>query len=120
MNPYEIGVKLALDGVGLTKTAIDEDSTWIPTVFGPLGAVIAPEGKGWEAAGKILGGNILGGVAGSVGGFGAGAGLGALIGLLGKNPGAGAEIGALLGGKTLGSIGSMYGGYKGYRSAVPE
>ncbi|RLC88695.1 MAG: hypothetical protein DRJ03_02125 [Chloroflexi bacterium] len=75
MNPYEIGVKLALDDVGLTKTAID-DSTLSSILtglafasprfswsLGPVASgVTAPKDKKLRAVAQSTLGAFAGGV----------------------------------------------------------
>jgi len=111
---YRFGTHLAMCDVGLTKLAEEPGSEIWPLLFGPLGGgLAAPEGKGWEAAGKTW----LGGMGGALGGGVGGLSLGALLSLLtkGKVPMgpatmAGGGLGAL-GGQGVGSV-------LGYRSAV--
>ena len=119
-NAYELGVKTAAERAGLIKTGQDEAGSAIwPALFGPLGgALAAPEGKGWRAAGGTALGTGLGTIGGGLGG----AGLGALAALLTKGklrpgqaallPMAGAGLGATGGG--------MYGAAKGYREAIED
>lgn len=127
-HAYEFGVQLALQDAGLTKTAGD-DSAWVPGAMsylpipfaGPIGgAITAPEGKGWAGFGGSLLGQMAGIPVGAVAGGAGGATLGALIGALARRPGAGAQIGGLLGAGLGGVAGHGLGAAKGYRMAVGD
>ena len=78
MNPYEIGVKLALDGVGLTKTA---GSMWWNPVWD------SDDPRPWyEIYGQNTGAGLAGLGAGGAGGVAAGAGTSKLLELLKRSP----------------------------------
>lgn len=130
---YELGVKKALEDLGLvkqTKTAGDDNAIY-PALFGGLGGYLtSPEDKGWEGYSGATAGSALGAGLGGLGGALGGAGIGAAIAAL-RNRGIEGEAlkqlllrAATMGGKAgagLGAIGGgMYGGAKGYRANVGQ
>ena len=119
---YSLGARLALRDAGLLKEADVGADAVMPALFGALGgAAAAPEGKGWEAAGKTWIGGGLGSLAGGALGGAGGAGIGALAAALSKGkvkPEQAAALGGLLGLGTGALGGGIYGRVKGYQHAV--
>ncbi len=119
LDAYAYGASLALQEAGMEKSAADDVAIKLaeePTggqralnaLLGPAYAgLAAPEGKGWESAGRGLLYGMGGSMAGGLGGGLVGGGLGALTGLASRgriHPTTGAGVGGYIGSQ-LGSIG---------------
>lgn len=109
---YIQGVHAALHESGLVKSAFLTEAG--------IGALAAPEGKGWEGAAKGVGGGIVGSLAGGATGGLGGAALGGLASLLSRgkiSPGQGMGAGAAALGIPGAIAGDLYGAYRGGSAA---
>ena len=106
-HPYLSGVGAELVGMAIPGGSM---------VTGPaLAGAVAPEGKGWGAAGRHFGYGLGGGLAGGMAGMPVGAAIGGALGGV-----EGAHMGAGVGGLLGGAAGATYGKGQSLLKAVAE